>query len=802
MNNFAYSDKSPWPDQVSTAVLFVLDVNNDVEQGLLEQWVAAYKSDAVTASEVTVCLNERKRKFNVGALEQALNTSVGTIVAPLRIAWLPERESGQAKLSFRELLMGDPRRPNAIAAKRVLQTKPQRVACVAGAPGSIESLQERFQATHSEADENTAAEFSAFVARQAGIALDLTERRLQGGRYKVPRYVADNLRSNPEFKLALNDLAKEQGVKVAEMMPEVDTYMKEMVSVPTSFYIDLNAKFNKRVLGLGYEDEIVCNPKDIERLGKIVRENPSMLLWTHKTYLDGMVVPKVAYDSDLPIPHMFGGANMSFAGLGFLMRRGGAIFIRRTFQDNPLYKLTLRHYIGYLMEKRFPMTWAFEGTRSRLGKLMPPRYGLLKYVLEACHETNASNINIVPISISYDLIRDVEEYASEQTGRVKTPESLKWFLGYISSLRRPMGRIYVDVGEPVVLDSAPDPDDRLALSKIAFEVAVEANNVTPITVPSLLCLSLLGNAPKALTIGELVSETQALLEWALDRNIRLSNDFDPEHTDHVRGLLDILIGEGLLTRYDEGPEIIYGIAPDQHPQASYYRNTVIHFFVNKAIIELSLLGVAKVVSGERVAAFWQETDRLRDLFKFEFFYAPSEEFRAQLKQELDRSAPHWEAALEQDDHAAIALLNLLDPLIAHATMLPLIEAYIVVADLLARVPAHEELDKKTAEKTAMKYGRQAYLQRRISSEASIGKILFSNAHKQFSHLGLTKAGGSEQGEKRVALARSLRELSHRLDRIRALAIANRDHAISTENVEGQASSPFNVTNVLDQVKSE
>ena len=98
---------------------------------------------------------------------------------------------------------------------------------------------------------------------------------------------------------------------------------------------------------------------------KVVRDHPSILLWTQKTYLDGLVIPKVLYEKDFPMPYMFGVANMAFAGMGFMMRRSGAIFIRRSFQDNVLYELTLRHYIGYLTEKRFPMNWAFEGTRSR-----------------------------------------------------------------------------------------------------------------------------------------------------------------------------------------------------------------------------------------------------------------------------------------------------------------------------------------------------------------------------------------------------------------------------------------------------
>src|SRR3546814_1797226 len=73
--------------------------------------------------------------------------------------------------------------------------------------------------------------------------------------------------------------------------------------------------------------------------------------------------------------HSFGGANLDFAVMGQFFRRSGMIFIRRSFQDQPVYKLVLRHYIAWLLAKRFPLSWAFEGTRSRLGKLMPPKYG-------------------------------------------------------------------------------------------------------------------------------------------------------------------------------------------------------------------------------------------------------------------------------------------------------------------------------------------------------------------------------------------------------------------------------------------
>ncbi|NNF16857.1 MAG: glycerol-3-phosphate acyltransferase, partial [Gammaproteobacteria bacterium] len=670
----------------------------------------------------------------------------------------------------------DPRRPAAGRARKIIRSDPSRLHFVAGTPDSLGNLRQRFTDRQGDEDAEYRREFPAYVARQAAVVLDIAERRLQGGRYKVPLHVAESLRTRSSFIQDLKEVAATHGKTLAQAREEAAEYMKEMISIPSTFWLDVYSKFNNFLLGLGYERQIVVNSHAVEKMRHMVREYPSVILWTHKTYLDGSVVPKVMYDNNFPVPHMFGGANMSFAGLGFLLRRSGAIFIRRKFQDNPIYKLTLRHYIGYLMEKRFPMNWSFEGTRSRMGKLMPPRYGLLKYVLEACQATDAENIHIIPVSVSYDLIRDVEEYATEQTGRGKGAESLRWMIGYIRSLARPMGKVYMNIGEPVVLNKSPDPDDSLALSKIAFQVAVEANRVTPVTFPSLVTISLLGAAPQALTEEEVIKDLSTLLGYAEQRKIRISPDFDRSYADHMDGLLGIMIREGMITRYDQGPDVVYGIASDQHPIASYYRNTVIHFFVNKAIAELALLKVSEdsgINGADAVASFWTEVDNLRDLFKFEFFYAPTEEFHREIREELQRYHNDWTQIVGQGSTAILALLNTMTPLVAHVTLLSYIEAYSVVAMLLSRMPATQGLEEQRCIDEALKMGRQALLQGRISSEASIGKLLFRNGFKALQHRGLTANGGAEMAERRAAMARELFDLGRRASVIKAMVVASR-----------------------------
>jgi glycerol-3-phosphate O-acyltransferase len=758
-------------------VLFIVEVRSRLEKRLLEACLGPLNpaaSGGARIDAVYLPVSGKTQSPDLGELVQKLDAPGETLLIPTRVAWLmPESEDRRIKpLPLRHLLFGDPRHPGSLRGKWILFRDPNRAECITGEPGLVADLKTRFADQSGSTPEQSPEQFAGFVFRQAGLALEVAEWGLIGRRYKAPRFVAESLRSSPRFNEALTALSAETGRPLADLQNDSAGYMKELIAVPSSLFIDFRARFDNWVMSLSYDGDVVFRDDDLERVGEIVQNHPSMLLFSHKTYIDSIALTATLFEIDFRMLHIFAGINMSFAGLGLLMRRSGGIFIRRKFTDNPLYKVVLRHYIGYLMEKRFPMTWAFEGTRSRTGKLMPPRYGLLKYVLEAAHYTGAEDIHVIPVTVSYDLMRDVEDYASEQSGKIKKPESLKWFVGYLSSLRRPMGRIYLDFGESVVLEQAPDPDDQLALPKIAFEVAVQANRVTPITLPAIGCMVLLGAAPRALTIGEIEAETFAIVRWAHARGIRLTSDFQREYRlEHVTDLVDAMVGMGLLIRYDEGIDTVFGIEPDKHPMASYYRNTIIHHFVNKAIIEVALLKASEAQDGEVLEAFRTETLRLRDLFKFEFFYPSKKKFRKQLQAELDRRESGWRTQLEAGGPAALQMLTAMKPLVAHATLLPFVEAYSVVFDLLARLDAAENLEQEACVTQALRVGKQAYLQRRITSEASIGKILFQNGFKLAENLGLTAGGPEDLSERRTAVLREFKELSGLLERIRVIALS-------------------------------
>jgi glycerol-3-phosphate O-acyltransferase len=754
--------------------LYIIDARNGVERRILLDWMHSTSGDDEPAW-ASLDIEDGDHALPVDVLQARLGGAPSRLVVPLRVAWrIPGFDKDRA-LKFRHLIFGDPRHPGSLRARLILLRDRRRAQILIGEAATLDALRDRFCAQTGGGDGEGAdsPEFAGFVARQAALALDVAERGIRGTRYKVPRFVADGLRTSPKFRAALADLAEKTGRPVGDLYREARPLMKEVIARPSALFLDLRARLDRMMFG-GYAPEMEIDAAELAKLRSILREHPTAILFTHKTYIDGATPSRLTYEKDMPMLHSFGGANLDFAVMGEFFRRSGMIFIRRSFQDQPVYKLVLRHYIAWLLAKRFPLSWAFEGTRSRLGKLMPPKYGLMKYVLDAAHATGTQGVHFVPFVTSFDLIRDVEEYAAEQTGRNKKPESLSWFIGYMKSLKEPSGRIRLDIGEPVVIDQAPGPDDKRALEKIAFAVAVEANRVTPLTVTSVMCLILLGMAPRGATAAELLGAIGAVTDWARARGIRLSKELESGDDSALSTTVDTLVASGLLARYEAGSENVYSIDPAKHPMASYYRNIIAHHFLDRAMIELALFELRDGDSGDATAAFWAKIDRLRDLFKFEFFYPPRDEHRAAIEAELERIDPVWDRRLASGDRGIAQLLRRCQPVVGHAILLPFAEAYSVVAEQLARAKPGDVVDEKALLDAALVEGRQAYLLRRISSEAAIGKLLFANGLSLMRHMGLAEEATPVNLAARRALLMELRGLANVMETMRLSTVALAD----------------------------
>jgi glycerol-3-phosphate O-acyltransferase len=508
-----------------------------------------------------------------------------------------------------------------------------------------------------------------------------------------------------------------------------------------------------------------------------------VFLPTHKSNLDHLVLQYMLYENGHPPNHTAGGINMNFFPVGPLVRRSGVFFIRRSFKDNPVYKFVLRHYIDYLIEKRFSLEWYIEGGRSRSGKLLPPRFGLLAYVVDAYRRGKSEDVVLIPVSIAYDQISDVPDYAAEQSGAAKKRESFGWFLGILRRLGGRYGDIHIAFGEPLSLAKTlgapdprrkPDPDEQsLALQKLAFEVCVRINQVTPVTPISLVTLAVLGAADRAQTVEDIRVRLANLLADVNRRQLPVTNGAELETEEGVTRVLEGLALNDVVTRFAEGSECVYLISTEQQLSAAYYRNTIIHFFVNPAISELALLHAAESGGADPVADFFRAAMQLRDLLKFDFFFADKEVFRGELRHELAERDPRWEDTLRSGPEAIQALVRSFRPFNAHRVLRPFLEGYRVVADLLARQDPAASLDRSKLIAACLGVGRQYHLQRRLHSTASISKVLFEAALRLAENRGLLEPGQPELAQRRANFAAEVRGWLRRIDAIDALAASRR-----------------------------
>ena len=255
------------------------------------------------------------------------------------------------------------------------------------------------------------------------------------------------------------------------------------------FSVDLIPSLGRAIFSRGFDPNIDYDRAEVEAMRHALENHPAVLLFSHRSYLDGVIVPVAMQENRLPPVHTFAGINLSFGFMGPLMRHSGVIFIRRKL-DDPLYKYVLRQFVGYIVEKRFNLSWSIEGTRSRTGKMLPPKLGLLAYVADAYLDGRSDDILLQPVSISFDQLHETAEYAAYARGGEKTPEGLSWLYNFIKAQgERNYGKIYVRfpeavsmreyLGEPHGPMTTDDAAKRLALQKMAFEVAWRILRVTP-----------------------------------------------------------------------------------------------------------------------------------------------------------------------------------------------------------------------------------------------------------------------------------------------------------------------------------
>lgn len=574
----------------------------------------------------------------------------------------------------------------------------------------------------------------------------IVQEILQSNRFRTGlAKLSEELRKPPDKLEALSARA------FSEMIARHD-------AAATAAYRGLGAVLSRRY-------RIDVDRESLRRLRELDEEHAIIWLPSHRSYLDMFYLEQVAQEAGIAPAYVLGGDNLDFWPIGPILRRAGVLYIRRATQDNPIYRFALRSYLGYLVETGHNLSWSIEGGRSRTGKLRPPRYGALRYVVDAVRESEGPDAMMVPVSVVYEQLAEVAAMTAEARGGSKKPEGIGWLLRFARTQPGRVSTVRIDFGEPVpmrarIREIERDPRAKgQEVERLALDVCHRINRVTPAIPTAIVAFALLG-AERALTVDETVEAMAPILAY-LRAHPTTPTTLGAQLDDAgwVRITLERLTDSGVLNCFTGGDQTVWYIAPEQHLVAAFYRNTLIHLLVTRAIAELAMFMAREHATGDLRESVWNHAMSLRQLLKFDFFFASRAEFNEELLSEVALIDPEWEGREVREPVVTREQIELWfersRPHLAHLILRPFFDAYRVVADELVRWPHDREVDQEQLLDRCLGFGEQQVLQGKLHSAESVTLELFRNALKLADHRGLLSGTGRDVHQRRKAFAANL-----------------------------------------------
>ncbi len=629
-----------------------------------------------------------------------------------------------------------------------------------------------------------------------------TAARLQGELLRSPRVRQHIEQAARESKLPIHEVEADARKELDHLCAAMDTNV-----------VDLFHRGLERVWNQIY-DGLVVDEEGMERLRDAARKGPLILLPSHKSHVDYLIISDVMWSHGLAPPLIAAGENLSFWPLGPFLRHSGAFFIKRSFKGKKLYAQLVDAYIRKILVEGWNIELFVEGGRSRTGKLLPPKLGILSMIVDAALKLREREISLVPISIGYERIIEEGDYVRENAGGEKEPESIQGLLGARRVLRSRYGRLYLSIGEIFSFrelteearslatrtraSASADPGSltpaqrRALVQRIAHRVTYEINRVTIVTPAALTATVLLANRRRGIAHADLLAQARAMVRTlrrlgarlvapvvddegelradAVSETVRLFEDGklvtctvieDPSAETfrrRARRRRDGAKREGAKGEIERG-EPIYAVPDDKRIALEYHKNTVLHFFVPSALIATSLRSLGDEA---RLDVLRERVRALSRVFKYEFMYRADADFDAIFSDALSGMCGAGELA-QSGDVVRRAGGEGARAVVAYAEMLPTyLEAY-RLAIRCARPLGEEPVARKEWIKQALALGQRLYFAGEITLRESVSRPKLENALLLLHDQHLVRLEGEEmRGATRDAGADTLDDLDRLL----------------------------------------
>jgi glycerol-3-phosphate O-acyltransferase len=678
-------------------------------------------------------------------------------LVPVLLVW--SRRAQKLAGSVWDVLYGSPEAPSALANAIAFLRNYRRAFFGVGRPLDLKAaLVERPQQPDAVLARKVRGVLHQHLAREFRTAV--------GPPLKAPSRVREKVLRDRGLRAALDAVAKEGGQDRAAVLAEAERDLKEIASRYDPRFVGLVRGFLAWVFRRLYTS-VEVDEEGLARVKRAAADAPIVLCPSHKSYVDFLVLPLVLYDHGMTTPHVAAGINLAFWPFDRIARRGGAFFIRRKVKGDRVYTAVLRAYVKHLLRERFPQEFYVEGGRSRTGKLLFPKTGLVSMQVDAWLDGAADDVVFVPIAIDYEKLIEASSYARELAGGEKEKESLRGLLGAARVLFRRYERLYVQFEQPISLRGAAEArlgaaaagltvDDawggeearagapraaardapaeakRQLVQALANRIAYGISRAVTITPVGLVAAALLSHVRRGLPAAELARRVELLRYIAAEGGARLAHGLggapsDPLQPGPIADAIRRLEAGGLVRSAVAAGETIYQVPDEKRPVLDYHRNAVIHRYVAPAVAAAAAraAGPDAALADVRASAL-----ALSRLLKLEFMYrvdAPFDEifdqnvaFLVRIRA-LVRDGDRLRAGADAPTLAFLAEL-----------LRPYLEAYRLAAvtalDLLVeRERPGGPTDRRALVRQALEQGRAAFLAGAIAVRESLSKATLENA---------------------------------------------------------------------------
>ena len=402
-----------------------------------------------------------------------------------------------------------------------------------------------------------------------------------------------------------------------------ETYVGFMVRILTWLWNDIY-------------DGVVIDKEGLSKMRDISKKMPFVVIPCHRSHIDYLLISYVFYQNNIQLPFIAAGTNLLFWPLGYIFRNLGAFFIRRAIGGNALYGEVLAKYIKTLLEEGLPIEFFIEGGRSRTGKMVMPKYGLLSMIMQAYREASFDDLAIVPIFVGYDKVIEEKSYLRELGGAGKKKEKILDLIKSRKVLRKRYGRVYMNVGEPMLLKSylashevpieeMTTSERRALYRRMGYEIVNEINKVSVVSPSSLVAAGLLCHYRRGISHDDLMDILSEFHDYLASRGAKFSSTF-ANREKALSDALGMFESSGFISKTgpeeddeeDEFEETIYSVDEDKRMNLEYYKNNILHSFVSLSFVSISILSG----DGNRtsLSEVMEDYSFFKDLFRHEFIY--------------------------------------------------------------------------------------------------------------------------------------------------------------------------------------